>query len=213
MCEIYVTAGKFEERFLRSLPHIGEMGRGFALIYPNEVVLLRDLDAEAITDEYLRSSKPVASILHRRIPTHGKISVDNTQPFSDGKRVLAHNGTLNEGYWLLRAMYPDLREASDSRLLWKFIKDMPWEQALELLQLLKALGNRFVLADVRQRQIALIGGWMWDERRQVWDRWSWGRKLPGYEYVLLDYSGGTLKVLQKESADPKFTGKGGYSWW
>jgi len=220
MCEIYVAAGKFREAFLRSLPPIGERGRGFALIYPREVKLLRDLDAESVTEKYLRSPEPLVSILHRRVPTHGEVSVDNTQPFSDGKRAFAHNGTLGEAYHLLKAMYPRLRGASDSRLLWEFIKDMPWEQALTLL---RALGDRFVLADARRRQIALIGSWMWNERDQIWDRWRWierdqtwgrwghwGRGLLGYEreyeYVLLDYSDGTLKIVESEGAGHRLIG-------
>jgi hypothetical protein len=223
MCEIYVTSGKFSEAFLRSLPRIGENGRGFALIYPHGVELLRDLDAESVTEKYLRSPKPVVSILHQRVPTHGAISVDNTQPFSDGKRAFAHNGTLEEAYHLLRAMYPRLRGASDSRLLWEFIKDMPWEQAL---QLLRALGDRFVLADVRRHQIALIGSWMWNERDQVWDRWRWneqdwtwgrwghwGRGFPSYgreyEFVLLDYSDGALKIIEGEGTGLRFIGAKG----
>jgi hypothetical protein len=222
MCEIYVTAGKFGEAFLRSLPPIRESGRGFALIYPHEVKLLRDLDAQSVTEKYLRSPEPLVSILHRRVPTHGEISVDNTQPFSDGKRAFAHNGTLGEAYHLLRAMYPRLRGASDSRLLWEFIKDMPWEQAL---QLLRAIGGRFVLADARRHQIALIGSWMWNERDQIWDRWRWneqdwiwGRWSRGflgyereYEYVLLDYTraGGQLKIVESEGIGPKLIGEKG----
>jgi hypothetical protein len=222
MCEIYVTAGRFGEAFLRSLPPIGESGRGFALIYPDEVKLLRDLDAQSVTEKYLRSPKPVVSILHRRIPTHGEVSVDNTQPFSNGKRAFAHNGTLGEGYHLLRAMYPSLRGASDSRLLWEFIKDMPWEQAL---QLLRALGGRFVLADVQRHQIALIGSWMWNKRDQIWDRWRWneqdwiwGRGFPGYEreyeYVLLDYGDGvgSLKIVESEGAGSELIAGKGRRW-
>jgi predicted glutamine amidotransferase len=216
MCEIYVTAGKFKEAFLRSLPPIRENGRGFALIYAREVRLLRDLDVQSVTENYLRNPKPLVSILHRRVPTHGQVSVDNTQPFSDGKRVFAHNGTLGEAYHLLKAMYPRLRGASDSRLLWEFIKDMPWEQAL---QLLRALGDRFVLADAQRRQIALIGSWMWNERDRIWDRWRWneqnwwdrwGRGLLDYpreyEYVLLDYSGGELKIVASEGTGPGLIG-------
>jgi hypothetical protein len=217
MCEIYVTAGKFGEAFLQSLPPIRERGRGFALIYPREVKLLRDLDVKSVTKEYLQSPEPVVSILHQRIPTQGEISVDNTQPFSDEKRAFAHNGTLVEGYHILRAMYPHLQGASDSRLLWEFIKDKPWEQALLLL---RALGDRFVLADVQRRQIALIGRWMWNEREQIWDRrrWieqdrAWGRWGHGlldygleYEYVLLDYSNGELKIVEGEGAGTRFIG-------
>jgi hypothetical protein len=222
MCEIYVTSGKFSEAFLRSLPRIGENGRGFALIYPHEVKLLRDLDENSVTEKYLQSPEPMVSILHRRVPTHGEVSVDNTQPFSDKRRVFAHNGTLGEAYYVLRAMYPRLRGASDSRLLWEFIKDMEWEQAL---QLLRALGDRFVLADVRRRQIALIGSWMWNERDQVWDRWSWrwseqdwtwGRWSRGfsshgreYEFVLIDYSDGIMKIVESEYAGLRFIGAKG----
>ncbi len=209
MCEIYVTAGKFDEVFLRYLPAIGERGRGFALIYRNGVELLRGLDARSVTQEYLQSPRPLVSILHQRVPTHGEISVDNTQPFSNGRRAFAHNGTLGEAYHLLRAMYPNLQGASDSRLLWEFIKDKPWEQAL---QLLRDLGGRFVLADVRRCQVALIGSWMWNKRERIWDRWRWneqdqtrgrrGRGLLGYEhtfeYVLLDYSSGELKIVESE---------------
>ncbi len=215
MCEIYVTAGKFDESFLRSLPPIRESGRGFALIYPRRVKLLRDLDAQSVTEKYLQSPKPLVSILHRRVPTHGEISVDNTQPFSDGVRAFAHNGMLGDAYHLLGAMYPNLRGASDSRLLWEFIKNMPWEEALRLL---RALGDRFVLADTRRCQIALIGSWMWNERDRIWDRWRWneqawtwgrwGRWFPryerGYEYVLLEYSGGELKIVESEDASPEF---------
>jgi hypothetical protein len=224
MCEIYVTAGKFKEEFLRTLPPIGEKGRGFVLIYPNKMELLRDLNVESVTEKYLRRPEPVASILHRRVPTHGAISVDNTQPFSSGRRAFAHNGTLGEAYYLLRSMYPRLRDASDSRLLWEFIKDMPWEEALRLL---RALGGRFVLADAQRHQIALIGSWMWNEREHVWDRWRWNEQDWGwgrrrykslgdgleYEYVLLDYSGGKLKIVESEGAGPKFTGEKGCSWW
>lgn len=220
MCEIYVTAGKFKESFLRSLPPIGESGRGFALIYPHEVKLLRSLDAESVTKKYLQSPEPWVSILHRRVPTHGEISVENTQPFSNKKRAFAHNGTLGEAYHLLRAMYPRLRGASDSRLLWEFIKDMPWERAL---QLLRALGDRFVLADVQRCQIALIGSWMWNERNRIWDRWRWIERdriwdrwshkflgyEPEYEYVLLDYSDGTLKIVESEYAGLGFIGAKG----
>jgi hypothetical protein len=215
MCEIYVTAGKFKEGFLRSLSPIGEKGRGFALIYPREVKLIRGLDEKSVTEKYLKSEEPLVSILHRRVPTHGEISVENTQPFSDGKRAFAHNGALGEGYHLLKAMYPRLPGASDSRLLWEFIKDMPWEQALSLL---RALGDRFVLADIRQHRIALIGSWMWNEREQIWDRWRWieqdqfwgrwGYGIPGYgreyEYVLLDYSNGKLKIVEDEGAGTRF---------
>lgn len=222
MCEIYVTAGKFGEAFLRSLPSIRENGRGFALIYPHGVKLLRDLDVRSVTEKYLRSPEPLVSILHRRVPTHGEISVDNTQPFSNGKRAFAHNGTLGEAYHLLRAMYPRLRGASDSRLLWEFIKNMPWEDAL---QLLRALGDRFVLADVQRHQIALIGSWAWNERNRIWDRWRWneqdwiwGRWSRGfsgygrkYEFVLLDYSGGELKIVEGEGAGPWLIGEKGYS--
>jgi hypothetical protein len=109
--------------------------------------------------------------------------------------------------------------------LWEFIKDMEWEQAL---QLLRALGGRFVLADVRRHQIALIGSWMWNERDQVWDRWSWRWSEHGwtrgrwghrflsygreYEYVLLDYSDGTPKIVESEGAGPKLTWEKGRSW-
>jgi hypothetical protein len=224
MCEIYVTAGKFKEAFLRSLPSIGERGRGFALIYPHGVKLLRDLDAQSVTEKYLRSPEPAVSILHRRVPTHGEISIDNTQPFSDGKRAFAHNGTLGEGYYLLRALYPNLRGASDSRLLWEFIKGMPWEQAL---QLLRAIGGRFVLADVRRRQIALIGSWMWNKRDRIWDRWRWseqsywvwGRRDHGllgyereYEFVVLEYGDGELKIVESEGAGSELIAGKGRRW-
>jgi hypothetical protein len=109
-------------------------------------------------------------------------------------------------------MYPDLQGASDSRLLWELIKDMPWERALRLL---RDLGDRFVLADIRRCQIALIGSWMWNERVGIWDRWRWdeqdwtwgrwGRRFLGYEreyaYVLLDYSEGELKIVESEGTN------------
>ena len=190
MCEIYITAGKFDVDFLNSRRTIGESGRGFALIYTKKVVLLRDLDSERVTEAYLRKPTPIVSIMHLRVPTHGAISVDNTQPFTNGAYIFAHNGALRESYHLLKAMYPHLRDASDSRLLWEFLQKLPWEQAISLL---RALGDRFVLANVPQRRIALIGNWRWDRRNAVWDR-----GFLDFRYVLLDYSSGELKIVESE---------------
>jgi hypothetical protein len=158
MCEIYVTHRRFSEEFLGNLHYISERGRGFALIYENRVTLLRDLDAERVTRQYVhhaRTCEPIITILHQRVPTHGDISIENTQPFASNKRVFAHNGMLStETYHVLRAVFPNLKDASDSRLLWEVVKDLAWDDAVQLLRI---LGDRFVLADINSKRIALIG--------------------------------------------------------
>lgn len=196
MCEIYVTHRSFSEEFLSNLNlrRISERGRGFALVYEDRVKLLRDLDAERVTQQYVchaRKQEPLITILHQRVPTHGDISIENTQPFASNERVFAHNGMLStEMYHVLRAVFPNLKGASDSRLLWEVVRHLKWDDAVQLLRI---LGDRFVLADVKNKRIALIGNWEWDSRRRVWDRGFFRRN-----YILLAYDDGRVEVVEKE---------------
>jgi hypothetical protein len=194
MCEIYVTHRRFSEEFLSNLRNVSERGRGFALIYESRVTLLRDLDAERVTQQYVRHARkqePLVTILHQRVPTHGDISIENTQPFASSERAFAHNGMLStETYHVLRAVFPHLKGASDSRLLWEVVKKLAWDDAV---QLLRTLGDRFVLADVRNKRIALVGNWEWDSRRKVWDRGFFR-----HNYILLEYNATGMEVVKAE---------------
>jgi hypothetical protein len=195
VCEIYVAHRRFSADFLATATDMRERSRGFALIYEHRADLVRSLNAEHATRAYTRARAPLVSILHVRVPTHGDVSIENTQPFSDRKYVFAHNGVLGSVYHVLSAMYyPRLRGASDSRLLWEVVKRLPWDRAVTML---RSLGDRFVLADLRRRRIALIGSWAWDEKRGVWDRGS-RDSVFAYRYVLLEYSRRNLRILEGE---------------
>jgi hypothetical protein len=206
MCEIYVTHRCFSQEFLSSLNvhRISERGRGFALIYENRITLLRDLDAERVTQQYVRHARtrePLVTILHQRVPTHGDISIENTQPFASNERVFAHNGMLStETYHVLRAVFPNLKDASDSRLLWEVVRDLAWDDAVQLLRI---LGDRFVLADIKRKRIALVGSWEWDSRRKVWDRGFFR-----HNYILLAYDARGLEVVEAEKDQYHHAGRG-----
>jgi hypothetical protein len=194
MCEIYVAQGTFTEKFLlKTLFKPRENGRGFVLVYRDRVKVLRDLNPEHATEQYMKHASrntPLLSVLHLRVPTHGDVSLENTQPFASTRRVFAHNGMLSDDvYHLLLAMFP-IEGASDSRLLWEVVKDLSWERAVDLL---RSLRDRFVLVDVPKQRVALVGDWRFDQKVGVWDR-----GFLDYSFVLLSYRGGKLEILDTE---------------
>jgi predicted glutamine amidotransferase len=201
MCEIYLTRGKFTKTFLDSLRVDGEAGRGFAIIYPNHIAVVKGIEPKRVNEEYLSYSSranPIASVLHVRVPTHGSVSIKNTQPFVGKRRVLAHNGMLSEAYHVLSAVFPQQARqgASDSLLLWCLIRKLPTEQAISLLQ---NLDGRFLFADLKWGKIALIGSWRFDHERAMWDRGNLWSESYGYAVLQLP----SLKIVHQE---PLFRG-------
>jgi glutamine phosphoribosylpyrophosphate amidotransferase len=196
MCEIYLTKGRFTKTFLEKLRVDGENGRGFALIYHNSIAVVKGIEPKRVSEEYLSHSlraHPIASVLHVRVPTHGSVSIKNTQPFASERRVLAHNGMLSEAYHVLSTVFPKhaRQGASDSLLLWYLIRNLPTEHAVSLL---RNLDGRFLFADLKWGKIALVGSWRFNCELEVWDRGNlWNES---YGYVVLQLP--SLKIVHQE---------------